>query len=591
MAMGPALNASDWLFIVLYMAFALGVGVYFSGRAGRSLVSYFISGRALPWWVLGTSMVATTFAADTPLAVSGLVIKDGISGNWLWWNFILGGTLTVFFFSHLWRRSEVLTEVELIALRYSGRPAAFLRSFKALYLGLPITGLIFGWVTMAMTHVVEVMLGWDKVLSIGVLLLITLIYTYLSGLWGVVTTDVLQFTMAMVGSIVLAILAVNHPQVGGLSGLVEKVDPEKLSLLPSFKEAVPMAFLVMVMVNWWAVYYPGAEPGGGGWVAQRMLAARDERHSVWGTLWFTIAHYVLRPWPWILVGLASLVVFKEELASGMHPEQAYPAMMNLLPHGFKGLLLASFLAAYMSTIDSILTLASSYLVNDFYKPVVKKEAADRHYVRISRLCVVLVMAVGALVSWLLGSVRAGWTLIMELTAGTGLVLLLRWYWWRINTWSEITAIGVSAVTSLLLHSKLASPTLADHLARRLQMDSWAFSILAVVALTTLSWLIVTFLTQPVDLEHLRRFYQKVHPGGFWGPVAKALPGVSSSTNFVAKAIAWFSSSLMIFCFLFGTGTLLLGEWIYGAFFCIIGVLSALILAFFLPVAMGQENKW
>jgi len=329
-------------------------------------------------------MVATSFAADTPLAVTGIVIKDGIAGNWFWWNFLLGGTLTVFFFAHLWRRAEVLTEVEFIHIRYSGKSARFLRGFKALYLGIPISAIIFGWVTLAMVKILGVVFAISEIRALMICLGITIFYTVLSGLWGVVTTDILQFVMSVVGAVVLSIVSVN--KVGGLGTLLDSLHSlssqtgtDYLSLFPDFKEALPLAFFVALFVQWWAVYYPGAEPGGGGWMAQRMLAARDPKHSVLGTLWFNLAHYIIRPWPWIVTALAALVLYPEVLnASSGEIEAIYPRMVDLLPAGIKGLMVASFLAAYMSTIDSLLTLSSSYLINDFYKPFLKIRPGDSH---------------------------------------------------------------------------------------------------------------------------------------------------------------------------------------------------------------------
>ena len=466
------LAAVDWIFIAWYLALSIGIGLYYSKRAGKSISEYFLSGRNLPWWLLGTSMVATSFSSDTPLAVTGIVVKDGVAGNWLWWNFMLGGALTVLFFAHLWRRAEVVTEVEFIDVRYSGRPARFLRGFKALYLGIPVSAITFGWVTLAMVRIIQAVFGTNGIAALAICLGLTVLYTTLSGLWGVVATDMLLFGVAMAGSVILSVVSVE--QAGGIGALVEAVKAagatngkDYLSVFPPLGQALPLAFFVAVFVQWWAVYYPGAEPGGGGWSAQRMLAAKDPRHAVQGTLWYTIANYVLRPWPWILTALAAMVVFPG--LTGATPgemEAAYPRMIAFVPKGVAGIIVASLIAAFMSTIESIVNLAGSYLLNDFYRPFVRKDASEKHYVAASRVMVLLVSLLGAGFSVVLGSVKMGWQLVMELSAGIGLVLLLRWYWWRISAWSEIAALGASAATAIYLKIAPDEPARADGRARR-----------------------------------------------------------------------------------------------------------------------------
>jgi solute:Na+ symporter, SSS family len=470
------LRAIDFVFVAWFLAVSLAVGLHYGRRAGSSLQEYFLSGRDLPWWALGTSLVATTFAADTPLVVSQFTLESGIAGNWAWWNFLIGGALTVLLFAPLWRRSRVVTEVELIELRYDGAPAKALRGFKAIYLGLVLNSIVFGWVTIAMRDVLSAFLGIDPDLSLAVLIAISLLYTAISGLWGVVATDVIQFAMAMVGSILLAALAV--AEAGGLQPLVERLrtlEPAKggdlLAFFPKGTGALAASTAVYLLVNWWAVYYPGAEPGGGGYVAQRMLAAKDERHAVLGTLWFSIAHYALRPWPWILVGLAAAALRPEFLDPAMAPlgleaRQAYPWMMRILPPGLAGLMLASFLAAYMSTITTTLNLSASYVVNDFARPFFVRAGGEKRLVAVARGTVVLVTAVGCLFTYHLKSAGEGWTLVFELTAGIGPVLLLRWLWWRINAWSEIAAIAGSAAAALLLQSAPAERFLVERLVGR-----------------------------------------------------------------------------------------------------------------------------
>jgi SSS family solute:Na+ symporter len=576
------LAAVDWLFIGWYFALSIAIGLYYSRRAGRSISEYFIGGRSLPWWLLGTSMVATSFSSDTPLAVTGIVIKDGISGNWLWWNFMLGGALTVLFFAHLWRRAEVVTEVEFIDLRYSGPPARFLRGFKALYLGVPVSCITFGWVTLAMVRIIQTIFGTNGVTALAICLGLTVFYTTLSGLWGVVATDMLLFGVAMAGSIILAVVSVE--KAGGIGPLVGAVraagaasGKDYLSVFPPLGRALPLAFFVAIFVQWWAVYYPGAEPGGGGWSAQRILAAKDPRHAVKGTLWFTIANYVIRPWPWILTALAALVVLPGLTAAPPgEMEAAYPRMIGFLPKGIAGIIIASLFAAFMSTIESIVNLSGSYLLNDFYRPFVKKDASERHYIAVSRLLVLGVSLLGAGFAFVLGSVKMGWQLVMELSAGIGLVLLLRWYWWRINAWSEIAALTASAATAVALKispDNAATRALGRGLERAgFAIDAWGVKILLIVAVTTVSWIVVTLLTKPDDEAKLLAFYRKVRPGGAWGPIARK-DGVRHALK-AAPFLGWALAALMVFFFLFGLGRIVFGDWGPGAAYLAAGGLAA-----------------
>ncbi len=576
----------DWLFIVWYFLLSIGIGLYYSKKAGRSVSEYFLSGRTLPWWLLGTSMVATSFSADTPLAVTGIVIKDGVSGNWFWWIFIFGGALTVFFFAHLWRRAEVVTEVEFIDIRYSGRSARFLRGFKALYLGIPVSCIIFGWVTLAMVKIIQTAFGTTAMTALAVCLAVTIFYTTLSGLWGVVATDMLLFGVAMLGSVILSVVSVE--KAGGIGAIVASVKSisvqtgkDYLSVFPSFGEALPLAFFVAVFVQWWAVYYPGAEPGGGGWVAQRMLAAKDSKHALLGTLWFNIAHYVLRPWPWILTALAALALFPELAgAAAGDMEAAYPRMIGFLPKGITGVVIASLFAAYMSTIESIVNLSGSYLLNDFYKPFVRKDGDERHYVLVSRAFVLAVSLLGAGFSFVLGSVKMGWELVMELSAGIGLVLLLRWYWWRINAWSEIAALSSSAATAVLLHRFPDAPPvrgLSALLASLgFRVDAWGVKIIFIVAVTTAVWIAVTFLTPPDEKEKLLTFYRKVRPGGLWGPVA-GLNGERYRLQ-AYPFFGWALAVLTILFFLLGIGKFIFMNWTQGLGYVGGGVVSSILLS-------------
>ncbi|MGH7525843.1 MAG: sodium:solute symporter family protein, partial [Gemmatimonadales bacterium] len=513
------LDASDWLIIALYFVLSAAIGLAYTRKAGQSLSDYFVSGRSLPWWLAGTSMVATTFAADTPLAVAGLVAKYGVAGNWLWWNGAFSGVLTVFFFARLWRRAGVLTDVEFAELRYGGKPAAALRGFRALYLALPINLIIMGWVTRAMVTILQISLDVDPWVAAIVLFGITALYSVLAGLWGVIVTDVFQFVVAMGGSILLAVLAVQS--VGGLDALTAQAAARfgsteaAFGVLPPTDQAwLPLStLLVFLGVQWWAAWYPGQEPGGGGYVVQRILSARDERHGLLATLWITVAHYAVRPWPWILVGFVAVLRYPG-LAN---PEEGYVrVMVDILPSPFRGLLLAAFAAAYMSTISTHLNWGASYLVNDVYLRFIKPQADRRAQVLASRVATAVLMVCSLIVMSFLSSVEQGWKLLIGLGAGTGLVFILRWYWWRVNAWSEISAMAASFVTSIALAA--SGYDLGDT-----SSGGYAKSMLITVLVTTLVWLSVTLLTSPESDATLDRFYRQVRPGGAgWRRVAERL---------------------------------------------------------------------
>lgn len=572
------LSGWDWAFLLWFLAVTTGVGLYYAKRAGSNLQEYFLSGRSLPWWALGTSIVATTFAADTPLVVAGFVISGGIAKNWIWWNFLFGATLTVFLFSKLWRRAAVVTEIELIDLRYDGASARALRAFKAVFLGLVVNSIIFGFVTRAMLSIVEVVFpGLDPGIALGGLLALTLFYTALSGLWGVVATDVLQFVMAVLGAVLLAALAVS--EVGGLGALVDRLgqvagpDGQEriLSIVPTTWDAFTAGVVILVLVNWWAVYYPGAEPGGGGYVVQRMSAALDEQHARAGNLWFVFAHYVLRPWPWVIVGLCAIVLeprFFEAAqldeagreAAGLTefhpPEKAYPWMFRLLPVGLLGLVAASFLAAFMSTITTTLNLSASYLVNDLYLPFFGRgrsgaDSDEKHQVRVARGAVVLVSVLGAFVSWVLVSAGDGWVFIMDLTAGSGLVLILRWVWWRISAVSEISAMVGSAVAFYFVRMEGYDAVLADLTGGPKDQ----VGLLAIVLGSTVAWVVATLATRPTGDSTLDAFFARVRPGGFWGPVAQRSAVRAESLGRDLRM--WLASTVLVFGALFGLGSLLL----------------------------------
>jgi solute:Na+ symporter, SSS family len=551
------LDLGDWLIILAYFVVSAVLGLIYTRRAGSSLTEYFLSGRALPWWLAGTSMVATTFSADTPLVVAGLVAKYGVAGNWLWWNGAVSGILTVFFFARLWRRAGVLTDLEFAELRYGGKPAAALRGFRALYLALPVNLIIMGWVTRAMVTVLEISLNINPWQAAVLLFLITAGYTMFSGLWGVVVTDAFQFVVKMGGVILLAVLAVQS--IGGLDVLTERASQHfgsyeaAFGMLPPTDRAwLPLStLLVFLAVQWWATWYPGAEPGGGGYIAQRVLAAKDERHGLLATLWFNIAHYALRPWPWILVGFVALLRYPG-LAN---PEEGYVrVMVDVLPSPMKGLLLAAFAAAYMSTIGTHLNWGASYLVNDVYLRFVNPAAGRRAQVIASRGATIVLMLLSLVVMAYLKSVEQGWKLLIGLGAGTGLVFILRWYWWRINAWSEISAMAASFVTSIALQ--------AAHLeSGNTSSPDYAIAMLTTVGVTTVVWLAVTLLTAPESPETLDRFYRRVRPGGAgWRDVAQRLGfGNDPIPGGVLSWVNWIAGVTAVYSAVFGVGALVTGR--------------------------------
>ena len=577
-----ALTWLDWFWIALYFVANAAVGFYYRARAGKSVDEFFLSGRNVPWWLAGTSMVATTFAADTPLAVTGMVARGGIAGNWLWWSFVAGGMLTVFFYARLWRRSGVMTDIEFTEIRYSGRPAAFLRGFRALYLGVPINCIVLGWVNLAMVKILMLALGVTRAGALAIvlgLIAITSMISALSGLWGVLVTDLLQFVVKMTMVTVLAVAAVHA--VGGMDALKMKlavIDRARgahagsvLSFIPDLASPwMPMmTFLVYISLNWWASWYPGAEPGGGGYIAQRMFSSKDEKNSLLATLWFNVANYALRPWPWILVALVSLVVFP-----GLQdPESGYVrVMIAYLPPALRGVMLAAFAAAYMSTIATQLNWGASYVVNDFYRRFVRKTETDTHYVWVSRWTTVLLTIVSAVVTFYLGSISGAWKMLLATGAGTGLVLLLRWYWWRINAWSEISAMITAAATSLVLQ-------LAWGLDTDKPLD-FAWIMILTVAITTVVWLAVTFLTAPESKDTLVSFYRRVRPWRTgWRPVSEMAPEVINAGGGWWDAIDWISGCVLIYGALFGTGKLLLGDTALGLWLLAMGAAGGAVIWF------------
>ena len=549
-----SLTLLDWLTLTLILSTPILVGIKYYRRASSGIVEFFLSNRDMPWWLAGTSMVATTFAADTPLVVTGLVATNGIAGNWLWWNAGLGSMLTTAFFSRLWRRAGILTDIEFTELRYTGRPAAFLRGFRAIYLGLAINCLIIGWVNLAMSKVLSVTLGWDKLTAVFVGLAATGLYSTLAGLRGVVITDFLLFVFAMIGSLGLSYFALAAPEVGGLNGLVDQLPPSTFNFLPNFgmpsgsidNYSLPVtAFIAYLGVQWWANWYPGQEPGGGGYIAQRMFSTRNEQHSLFAMLWFTVAHYCLRPWPWIIVALASLVLYP-----GLADAEAGYAMVirDYVPSGWKGLLVGTFFAAYMSTVSTQLNWGSSYLVNDVYTRFFRMDAHDSELVVISRLTTVVLMLLSAVVTFYLDSIRQAWEFALECGAGVGLVLILRWYWWRITAISEITAL-IAAATGFFFIRVFTDISFPD-------------SLLYLVPWTTACWLAVTWLTPAEPLEHLILFYRRVRPAGpGWAPVAAAVDGKAKppDESLFRLGLNWFAGCIFLYGLLIGLGNLLFGS--------------------------------
>ncbi|HOJ18926.1 MAG TPA: Na+:solute symporter [Ignavibacteriaceae bacterium] len=564
----------DYLIIVGYFLFTIVIAIYYYKRAGKSTSEFFLSGRNLPWYLAGLSMVATTFAADTPLAVTELVAKNGISGNWVWWNFVFGGLLTVFFFARLWRRAGIMTEVEFAEIRYSGKPARFLRGFRAIYLGLFMNVIIMGWVNKAMTSVLKGIFGVPEevvIYYVFACMLLVAIYSAISGLWGVVVTDAFQFIIAMFGCIMLAIIVVNSPQIGGVAGLQEKLPSFTFNFFPVITDEVSIggafaltvtSFIAFIGIQWWASWYPGAEPGGGGYVAQRMMSAKNEKHSLFATLFFQVAHYGLRPWPWIIVGLCALVLYPNLSTADKGMGYIY-AINDFLPVGLKGLLVAAFFAAYMSTIATQLNWGTSYLINDFYKRFLNSDKTEKTYVRASRIMTVALMIISVFVTLFISRISGAWEFILECGAGVGLVLILRWFWWRINAWSEISAM----ITPFVIYPfvKYAGIIFPD-------------TLFFLVGGTTVVWLVVTFLTKPTDEKTLMDFYTRIYPGGvLWKKISDKLPNVKSDTGFFKMFVNWFFGVVLVYSLLFGIGYLIFGSYINAVIALIAASVSVVVI--------------
>ncbi len=581
------LTSFDWVVVALYGVIALTVGVAFAKRAGGSTQEFFLSGRKLPWWLLGTSMVATTFSTDTPNLVTDLVRTGGVSQNWVWWAFLITGMATVFFYAKLWRRSGAFTDIGFYELRYSGKPAAFLRGFRALYLGVFFNAVIMASVTLAAIKIAGVLLGVDKYTTVLIAGTVTVIYSATSGLWGVVVTDLLLFALSMVGAIAAAYFALQQPGVGGLAGMVSHPAlAGKLSLLPDFSDwtALATVLIIPLAVQWWSTWYPGAEPGGGGYIAQRMLAARNEKDSMRATLWFNIAHYALRPWPWIIVALCSLIVypnldsivarFPDLDPSIVGHDLAYPAMLIFLPSGLLGLAVASLAAAYMSTVSTHLNWGASYIVDDFYRRFVSADRSERHYVAVGRIATVGLIVVASVLSLWLENALQAFQILLQIGAGTGLIFLLRWFWWRINVWSEISAMIISLLVAVyfqFVHEALGFTAL--HPSAALTVG---------VAITTVGWITVTMLTPPVDSNTLQRFYDSIRPlGPGWRAAVETGPA-DESDSLSAAFLCWFLGCVVVYAALFGTGYFVYGQRLFGFLSTVIVAVAAIGLFKTLP---------
>ena len=568
------LSSLDWTIIGVYFALSLIVGLWVSRQAGKDTKSFFLAGRNMPWWLLGVSMVATTFSTDTPNLVTDLVRQNGVSGNWGWWAFLLTGMLTVFVYANLWRRSGVLTDIEFYELRYSGKPAAFLRGFRALYLGLVFNVLVMGAVSLAAVKFGEIVLGLPGWVTLTIACSITLAYSTLGGLKAVIITDFVQFTLAMIGSIWGMFYILGLPEIGGLSNLISHSNVvDKLSLIPDLSNPnawVPV-LLVPLAVQWWASYYPGAEPGGGGYIAQRMFSAKDEKNAVGATFFFNVAHYALRPWPWILIALASLVVFPELSdiqkafpnlpADKLGHDVAYPAMLTLLPSGLLGLVAASLIAAFMSTMSTQLNLGASYLVNDFYHRFIRPDATEKQLVRAGRLFTVVSIVLGGGLGLLLTSAGQAFTLLLMIGAGTGMIYILRWFWWRINAYTEIVAM----ISSIIIAGYFNFGNSA--------LEDWQKIVIGAL-LTTIVWIVATYFTPPDDEETLRGFVKKVNPGGpGW---AKYSDGVSTEPWPVPNGIlSMVLGCTAVYGFLLGVGQLIYGHTDSGLMICGLGIVASI----------------
>ena len=587
------LNYIDWGIIALYFALSLIVGLWSSKKASESSTEFFLSGRGMPWWLLGFSMVATTFSIDTPNLISDIVRQNGVAGNWVWWAFLLTGMLTVFIYSKLWRRSQVMTDIEFYELRYSGKGAAFLRGFRAIYLGVFFNVTIMASVTLAAIKVGGIMLGLSPLQVILIAGGITVIYSSLGGLMGVLLTDFVQFIIAMIGAVIAAYISLDHVKVGGLQNLLSnEAIKGKLSFLPDFNnwEAALMVFIIPIAIQWWSVWYPGAEPGGGGYIAQRMLAAKDEKHAMGATLFFNFAHYALRPWPWIIVALCSILVFPtladiQKAFPHVDPsiighDMAYPAMLTYLPNGILGIVIASLIAAYMSTMSTSLNWGASYIVNDFYKRFLKPEASEKELVRIGRYSILVMMILASSFALFLESALHGFNVLLQIGAGTGLLFILRWFWYRINPASEITAMIVSFIIAIVFLFVKTFNTYQQ--------------LIIGVMITTIAWIVITIITKPSDMNTLVKFYKLVRPGRIgWSKVIAyarengiTISGEEQRSVLPLGIIGMLIGCIAVYSFLFA-----IGYWVYMQILpAILLTISAAIFSILLFVVWNKINQ-
>jgi len=590
------LQTIDFVIIILFFVLSLLIGLYSSKQAGKSSADFFLSGRSMPWWLLGTSMVATTFSCDTPNLVTDIVRQNGVAGNWVWWAFLLTGVLTVFIFAKLWSRSRVMTDLEFYELRYSGKIAAFLRGFRAIYLGALFNILIMASVTLALIKIGAVMLDWSALKTVTIAAIITVIYSTFGGLRGIILTDFFQFIISMIGAIGAAIIVINMPEIGGLDALMHNSALEgKLDLIPEIsidnRDAVLGLLILPLLIQWWSVWYPGAEPGGGGYIAQRILSAKSEKDAVKATLFFNVVHYALRPWPWILVGLASLIVFPDLDSLARHfpnidpslikHDLAYPAMLSFLPAGFIGLVVAALIAAYMSTISTHLNWGSSYLVNDFFKRFIRKDASEKELVFMGRVFTFSLMVLAVILALMLRNALQAFNIILQIGAGTGLLYILRWFWWRINAVTELAAMIISFFVAIFI-----SIIYPEYVAKWFDLPelSAAKQLIFGVGVTTIGWMIVAFVSKPTSKEKLKSFYKQIRPGGpGWTEIENELlqEGALKEKEVwdVPEAIkAMIYSSVGVYGVLFSFAYFLYANYIMGLVFISVSVLAFYLLS-------------
>jgi len=591
------LELVDWIIVVIFLGITLYIGLKFKNKASESLTDFFLAGRNLPWYIAGISMVATTFAADTPLWVAEVIKKNGISGNWLWWNMLIGGMLTTFFFAKMWRKANVLTELEFLELRYSGKAAKMFRKFKSVYLGVFFNTIIIGWVNAAMIKILIIFLNIDyqtAFIYIGVLMVLIAIYSSLSGLLGVAITDALQFILAMVGCLILAVIMLNSEQVGGIVGLKEKLPEWRFDFFPNINSAGSAigtfglsigAFFSFVAIQWWASWYPGNEPGGGGYISQRMMSTKNEKHAVFATLFFQIAHYALRPWPWIIVGLCALVVYPDlpmnEAGNGF-----VMAMRDFMPTGLRGLLFTAFLGAYMSTISTQLNWGASYLTNDLYKRQAEesgKEIDQKQLVKMGKLFTVVIMIIALIATSFIDTIDGAARFLIASSAGLGAVLILRWYWSRINIWSEISAT-IAPILGYTISKYLLAPLFNIELGPDEIQNTFIENegiLICTTFFTTTVWLIVTYFTHPESDETLIKFYKQVEPEGAWNNIREKLNLEHRKSQIPELIICWLSATALTYSLLFFIGKLIFQDYTYALINLAISLVSFLVLKYYM----------